>query len=313
MRRSARFLFCLVLSFLILAAVTVASAENYSVWVNGEQFTDEKLTIACGSGTATLTPPAGSGSRYTVTLTDAVISGCYTYSGNRYGVYSAYDLDVIVKGTNTIALKIVSAVGLSSKRNLTLKGDGDLTVVNSNGSCGILADSSHVNIAMNGDLTVSGGKFGIVTRSMVDFTGAGNITITGCDTPVRFEEHSRFFTLSGSGNVNLAGTNYGISFGEYSKLELKGSGTVTISGGKCGVRFMTQNEYSATGGIRLNGTESPVTIFTTGGSKAIVDGDVSGFSMSHYKVTGDPDETKVVYTYFMNLPPTGDTASPLLW
>lgn len=76
---------------------------------------------------------------------------------------------------------------------------------------------------------------------------------------------------------------------------------------------MTQNEYSATGGIRLNGTESPVTIFTTGGSKAIVDGDVSGFSMSHYKVTGDPDESKVVYTYFMNLPPTGDTASPLLW
>ena len=42
---------CLVMVAGLLPTVAFA-AENYDLYVNGEQFTSEKLSIACGEGTA---------------------------------------------------------------------------------------------------------------------------------------------------------------------------------------------------------------------------------------------------------------------
>lgn len=52
-------LLAILLSMVMVAGLlpTVAfAAENYDLYVNGEQFTSEKLSIACGEGTASYDP-----------------------------------------------------------------------------------------------------------------------------------------------------------------------------------------------------------------------------------------------------------------
>ena len=46
---------CLVMVAGLLPTVAFA-AENYNLYVNGERFTSEKLSIACGEGTASYDP-----------------------------------------------------------------------------------------------------------------------------------------------------------------------------------------------------------------------------------------------------------------
>ena len=48
---------CLVMVIGLLPTVAFA-AENYDLYVNGEQFTSEKLSIACGEGSAAYDPAA---------------------------------------------------------------------------------------------------------------------------------------------------------------------------------------------------------------------------------------------------------------
>ena len=58
---------CLVMVAGLLPTVAFA-AENYNLYVNGEQFTSEKLSIACGEGTASYDP-----NTKTLTLNNAAI------------------------------------------------------------------------------------------------------------------------------------------------------------------------------------------------------------------------------------------------
>ena len=65
-------LFAVLLSIVMVAGLlpTVAFAtENYNLYVNGEQFTSEKFSIACGEGTASYDP-----NTKTLTLNNAAIT-----------------------------------------------------------------------------------------------------------------------------------------------------------------------------------------------------------------------------------------------
>ncbi len=42
----------------MLPAMAFAETAQYNLFVNGEQFTSDNLTIACGEGTATYDPGA---------------------------------------------------------------------------------------------------------------------------------------------------------------------------------------------------------------------------------------------------------------
>lgn len=42
----------------MLPALAFAETTQYNLFVNGEQFTSDNLTIACGEGTATYDPGA---------------------------------------------------------------------------------------------------------------------------------------------------------------------------------------------------------------------------------------------------------------
>lgn len=98
-------LFAILLSIVMVAGLlpTVAfAAENYDLYVNGEQFTSEKLSIACGEGTASYDP-----NTKTLTLNNAAITnGGKSDESPKYGIRVVGDTDLTIKlsGTNSITL-----------------------------------------------------------------------------------------------------------------------------------------------------------------------------------------------------------------
>ncbi|MGN9039280.1 hypothetical protein [Collinsella bouchesdurhonensis] len=57
-RKLAGFALALAFAMAMLPALAFAETAQYNLFVNGEQFTSDNLTIACGEGTATYDPGA---------------------------------------------------------------------------------------------------------------------------------------------------------------------------------------------------------------------------------------------------------------
>lgn len=55
-RKLVGFAAALTFAMVMLPAAAFADTTQYDLFVNGEQFTSEKLTIECGEGTATYDP-----------------------------------------------------------------------------------------------------------------------------------------------------------------------------------------------------------------------------------------------------------------
>ena len=123
-------LFALLLSIVMVAGLlpTVAFAtENYNLYVNGEQFTSEKLSIACGEGTASYDP-----NTKTLTLNNATITnGGKSDENPKYGIRVVGDTDLTIKlsGTNSITLDNGGGIFADgSSDNYNIIGDGKLTI-----------------------------------------------------------------------------------------------------------------------------------------------------------------------------------------
>jgi len=123
-------LFAILLSIVMVAGLlpTVAFAEeNYNLYVNGEQFTSEKLSIACGEGTASYDP-----NTKTLTLNNAAITNGGTSDENpKYGIRVVGDTDLTIKlsGTNSITLDNGGGIFVNgSSDNYNIIGDGKLTI-----------------------------------------------------------------------------------------------------------------------------------------------------------------------------------------
>ena len=123
-------LFAILLSIVIVAGLlpTVAfAAENYNLYVNGEQFTSEKLSIACGEGTASYDP-----NTKTLTLNNAAITnGGKSDESPKYGIRVVGDTDLTIKlsGTNSITLDNGGGIFADgSSDNYNIIGDGKLTI-----------------------------------------------------------------------------------------------------------------------------------------------------------------------------------------
>ena len=123
----------------------VNAAENYGLFVNGEEFTSEKTTINCGDGTAVFNPET-----ITLTLNDATITKGYKIPESKerdqgvgvVGIYYdsgiVYDEDydpeepknldnltIVLNGTNTIN---ISVFAMLLEANVTIEGEGKLDV-----------------------------------------------------------------------------------------------------------------------------------------------------------------------------------------
>ena len=123
-------LFAILLSIVMVAGLlpTVAfAAESYDLYVNGEQFTSEKLSIACGEGTASYDP-----NTKTLTLNNATITnGGKSDESPKYGIRVVGDTDLTIKlsGTNSITLDNGGGIFADgSSDNYNIIGDGKLTI-----------------------------------------------------------------------------------------------------------------------------------------------------------------------------------------
>ena len=123
-------LFAILLSIVMVAGLlpTVAfAAENYNLYVNGEQFTSEKLSIACGEGTASYDP-----NTKTLTLNNATITnGGKSDESPQYGIRVVGDTDLTIKlsGTNSITLDNGGGIFADgSSDNYNIIGNGKLTI-----------------------------------------------------------------------------------------------------------------------------------------------------------------------------------------
>ena len=123
-------LFAILLSIVMVAGLlpTVAFAEeNYNLYVNGEQFTSEKLSIACGEGTASYDP-----NTKTLTLNNAAITnGGKSDENPKYGIRVVGDTNLTIKlsGTNSITLDNGGGIFADgSSDNYNIIGDGKLTI-----------------------------------------------------------------------------------------------------------------------------------------------------------------------------------------
>ena len=142
-------LFAILLSIVMVAGLlpTVAFAEeNYNLYVNGEQFTSEKLSIACGEGTASYDP-----NTKTLTLNNAAITnGGKSDESPKYGIRVVGDTDLTIKlsGTNSITLDNGGGIFADgSSDNYNIIGDGKLTI-------NVKADALYT---LNGNISISEG------------------------------------------------------------------------------------------------------------------------------------------------------------
>ena len=113
---------CLVMTAGLLPTVAFA-AENYDLYVDGEQFTSENLSIACGEGTATYDPDTT-----TLTLHNATIDNDITAN---YGIRASIPdtLKIRLTGANTITrTDIGGGSGIRSDNAVEIIGDGTLTI-----------------------------------------------------------------------------------------------------------------------------------------------------------------------------------------
>ena len=101
--------------------------QGLGVYVNGEQFTSEKLSIACGEGTASYDP-----NTKTLTLDNATITnGGKSDESPKYGIRVVGDTDLTIKlsGTNSITLDNGGGIFADgSSDNYNIIGDGKLTI-----------------------------------------------------------------------------------------------------------------------------------------------------------------------------------------
>ena len=156
-------LFAILLSIVMVAGLlpTVAfAAENYNLYVNGEQFTSEKLSIACGEGTASYDP-----NTKTLTLNNAAITnGGKSNESPKYGIRVVGDTDLTIKlsGTNSITLDNGGGIFADgSSDNYNIIGDGKLTI-------NVKWDALYT---LNGNINISEG-------AKLDITSANGCGIT---------------------------------------------------------------------------------------------------------------------------------------
>ena len=142
-------LFAILLSIVMVAGLlpTVAfAAEDYDLYVNGEQFTSEKLSITCGEGTASYDP-----NTKTLTLNNAAITnGGKSDESPKYGIRVVGDTDLTIKlsGTNSITLDNGGGIFADgSSDNYNIIGNGKLTI-------NVKADALYT---LNGNISISEG------------------------------------------------------------------------------------------------------------------------------------------------------------
>lgn len=152
----------LAFAMVMLPASAFADATQYDLFVNGEQFTSEKLTIECGEGTATYDPAT-----QTLALNNASIANTAGYGGIASNLTG--DLTIALQGNNSITLD--DNMGIMAAGNIEITGPGNLAI-NVTGE-----NKDGISVAGNGNVSVretslavnAPGGIGIASDGTVSF------------------------------------------------------------------------------------------------------------------------------------------------
>lgn len=112
-RKLMGFAAALAFAMVMLPAAAFADTTQYDLFVNGEQFTSEKLTIERGEGTATYDPAT-----HTLTLDNASITNAIDYGGIHSNLTG--DLTIALQGNNSITLD--DNMGIMAAGNIEITG-----------------------------------------------------------------------------------------------------------------------------------------------------------------------------------------------
>ena len=188
-------LFAILFSIVMVAGLLPATAlaaepTVYDIWVNGEQFTSEKLSIACGEGTASYDP-----NTKTLTLNNATITnGGKSDESPKYGIRVVGDTDLTIKlsGTNSITLDNGGGIFADgSSDNYNIIGDGKLTI-------NVKWDALYT---LNGNISISeGAKLDITSAKGCGITSynKGILSIDGAKVAV-----SSYYTAASAKELEI--------------------------------------------------------------------------------------------------------------
>lgn len=242
----------------------------YPIWVNGEQFTSEHLTVACGYGSAVYEPTTN-----TVALNSAKITRgvAYWWGGEMAsGIYAQQPVKLSLSGFSTI--------DLSSRTYLDRNGRPyellDEETENGRKLYGLYVDNVYeaadpvLDLCGAGSLTVKGVQTGIETNAVPISVNGPRLNIAGCEGGI-----SADMTVN-AGALTIAASAYGI----YGTLDTAQYGPLYAYGGATRDESVLL-ELEETGAATDRGWGYSFPYFRLGGSEWSVAGaQVSGTAAS---------------------------------
>lgn len=159
-RKLMGFAATLAFAMVMLPASAFADTTQYDLFVNGEQFTSEKLIIECGEGTATYDPAT-----HTLTLDNASITNTADYGGINSNL--AGDLTITLQGSNYITFD--NNMGIMASGNVAIQGPGSLTIN--------VAGETMDGMSVAGDVSVRGTNLVIKAPGGIGIASDGTVSI----------------------------------------------------------------------------------------------------------------------------------------
>ena len=159
-RKLVGFAAALAFAMVMLPASAFADTTQYDLFVNGEQFTSEKLTIECGEGTATYDPATQTLALNNASITNAIDSG---------GIHSKLTggLTITLQGSNHITFD--DNMGIMASGNVEIQGPGSLAIN--------VAGENMDGISVTGDVSMRGTNLVINAPGGVGIASDGTVSI----------------------------------------------------------------------------------------------------------------------------------------
>ena len=162
-RKLMGFAAALAFAMVMLPASAFADTSYYDLYVNGEQFTSDNLTIECGEGTATYDPAT-----QTLTLNNASITNAADYGGIRSELTS--DLTIALQGSNHITFDDNS--GIMAAGNVEITGPGSLEINAAGETKDGLSVAGNVSVRETSLVINAPGGIGIASNGTVSLDNA---------------------------------------------------------------------------------------------------------------------------------------------
>lgn len=151
----------LAFAMVMLPAAAFADTTQYDLFVNGEQFTSEKLTIECGEGTATYDPAT-----QTLALNNASITNAIDYGGIHSKLTG--DLTIALQGSNSITFD--DNMGIMATGNIEITGPGNLAI-NVDGET-----KDGISVTGNGNVSVRETSLAVNAPGGIGITSDGTVS-----------------------------------------------------------------------------------------------------------------------------------------